>query len=64
MSEPVGIFGRFNGDDSTGGQHMSLYDDLGGTAAISAALVQFYPKILADPRTSPSFESVNIEELI
>ena len=42
---------------------MSLYDDLGGSAAVSAALTQFYPKVLADPRTSPYFEGVNIEGL-
>jgi len=29
---------------------MSLYDDLGGAAAVTAALDQFYPKILADLR--------------
>ena len=27
---------------------MSLYDDLGGAAAVTAALDQFYPKVLAD----------------
>ena len=42
---------------------MSLYYDLGGTAAISTALNKFYPKVLADPRTSPYFEGVNIEGL-
>jgi hemoglobin len=42
---------------------MPLYDDLGGAAAVTAALDQFYPKVLADPRTSPFFERVNIERL-
>ena len=42
---------------------MSLYDDLGGTAAVSAALGQFYPKVLADPRTSAYFKDVDIEGL-
>jgi hemoglobin len=42
---------------------MSLYDDLGGAAAVSAALARFYPKVLADPRTSPFFEGVNMEGL-
>jgi hemoglobin len=42
---------------------MSLYDDLGGAAAVTAALDQFYPKILADPRTNPFFKGVNIEGL-
>ena len=40
---------------------MSLYDDPGGAAAITAALDKFYPKVLADPRTRPFFEGVNIE---
>ena len=42
---------------------MSLYDDLGGAAAVTAALNQFYPKVLADPLTSPYFEGVDIEGL-
>ena len=42
---------------------MSLYDELGGAAAVTAALDQFYPKVLADPRISPFFEGVNIEGL-
>ena len=42
---------------------MSLYDDLGGAAAITAALDGFYPKVLADPHISPFFEGVNIEGL-
>lgn len=42
---------------------MSLYDDLGGAAAVSAALGKFYPKVLADPRTRPYFKGVNIEGL-
>jgi hemoglobin len=42
---------------------MSLYDELGGAAAVTAALNQFYPKVLADPLTSPFFKGVNIEGL-
>jgi hemoglobin len=42
---------------------MSLYDDLGGSAAIQMALGKFYPKVLADPRTRPYFEHVDIERL-
>ena len=42
---------------------MSLYDDLGGAAAIAGALDGFYPKVLSDPRISPFFEGVNIERL-
>jgi hypothetical protein len=42
---------------------MSLYDDLGGAAAVKAALDKFYPKVVADPRTSPFFEGVNLKGL-
>lgn len=42
---------------------MPLYDDLGGAAAVTAALDEFYPKVLADPCASPFFERVNIERL-
>jgi len=42
---------------------MSLYDDLGGAAAVTAALNKFYPKILADPRIRPFFGGVNMERL-
>ena len=33
---------------------MALYDDLGGAPAIAAALDSFYPKVLADPKLSPT----------
>ena len=42
---------------------MSLYSDLGGAPAITAALDHFYPKVLADPRIGPFFNGVNIEGL-
>ena len=42
---------------------MSLYDDLGGAAAVTAALDRFYPKVLADPRLGPFFAGVDIEGL-
>ena len=42
---------------------MSLYNELGGEAAVTAALDRFYPKVLADPRTSPFFAGVDIEGL-
>jgi hemoglobin len=42
---------------------MSLYSDLGGAPAVSAALSHFYPKVLADPRISPFFAGVDIEGL-
>jgi hemoglobin len=42
---------------------MALYDDLGGAPAIAAALDNFYPKVLADPKLSPFFAGVNIDKL-
>ena len=42
---------------------MALYDELGGEAAISAALDRFYPKILADPLMSPYFKNVDMVHL-
>ena len=42
---------------------MALYEELGGDAAISAALDQFYPKILADPLMSPYFQNVDMARL-
>jgi hemoglobin len=42
---------------------MALYDELGGEAAIDAALDRFYPKILADPLMSPYFKNVDMVHL-
>ena len=42
---------------------MALYDELGGEAAIGAALDRFYPKVLADPLMSPYFEGVDMAHL-
>jgi hemoglobin len=42
---------------------MALYDELGGEAAISAALDRFYPKVLADPLMSPYFRNVDMVRL-
>ena len=42
---------------------MALYDEIGGAAAVRAALDAFYPRVLADPKLSPFFKEVNIERL-
>jgi len=42
---------------------MALYEDIGGAAAVRAALDAFYPRVLADAKLSPFFEGVNIERL-
>jgi hemoglobin len=39
----------------------SLYDLLGGEAAIDAAVERFYDKVLADPELAPFFARVRIE---
>lgn len=40
---------------------MSLYDELGGAAAIDAAVDIFYRKVLGDDRISRFFEGVDME---
>ena len=39
---------------------MSLYDEVGGAAAIDAAVDGFYGKVLADPLLSPLFASMDM----
>lgn len=40
---------------------MSLYDDLGGAAAVEAAVDIFYRKVLSDERISRYFDGVDME---
>lgn len=40
----------------------SLYDQLGGAAAVDAAVDIFYKKVLADPSLSPFFEGVSMKD--
>jgi hemoglobin len=42
---------------------MSLYDEIGGEQSIEAALTNFYPKILADPRVNFLFAGVDMTRL-
>jgi hemoglobin len=42
----------------------SLYDRLGGTKAVDAAVDLFYRKVLADGRIARFFEGVNMEDQI
>lgn len=42
---------------------MSLYDQLGGDTAISAALDRFYDKVLADPTVSVFFDGVDVDRV-
>jgi hemoglobin len=42
---------------------MAIYDEIGGEAAIDAALDKFYPKILGDPRVNVLFQGVDMAKL-
>ena len=42
---------------------MSLYEDVGGSAAVEAALDRFYDKVMDDPRVSKYFTTVPLNEL-
>lgn len=42
---------------------MSLYDQLGGGPAISAALDRFYDKVLADPTVNVYFHRVDVDRV-
>jgi len=41
---------------------MSVYDSIGGAAAVDAAVDIFYRKVLADDRISEFFDTVDMEE--
>ena len=51
-------FTSFNGRNIS---IMSLYDELGGKAAIGAVVEAFYRKMLADDRESSYFDSVDMD---
>jgi hemoglobin len=46
---------------SPGAAGASLYERIGGEAAMMAAADVFYPKLLTDPLTGPFFEKLNME---
>ena len=48
------------GTENTGNQ--SLFDTLGGAAAVNAAVDIFYRRVLADPYVVPFFEGVDMEK--
>jgi hemoglobin len=43
---------------------MSLYERLGGEAALQAAVVLFYEKVMADPSVAPFFDGLDLDALI
>jgi hemoglobin len=42
---------------------MSIYDDIGGSAAVTAAVDDFYVRVLADPELAPYFEGTDVKRL-
>lgn len=42
---------------------MSIYDSIGGAPAVSAAVEDFYTRLLADPQLAPFFEDVDLAGL-
>jgi hemoglobin len=57
--------GRSGTDDVTGeiGTVMSLYERLGQTVGIRAAVDDFYRRVLADPQLAPYFDGVDLAAL-
>lgn len=42
---------------------MTIYEDIGGAAAVSAAVDEFYDRVLADPSLAPYFADLSIPKL-
>ena len=42
---------------------MTIFDEIGGAAAVSAAVDAFYDRVLADPTLAPYFEGVDLGRL-
>jgi hemoglobin len=42
---------------------MSIYDDIGGPAAVAATVEDFYHRLLADPATAPFFAGTDLAHL-
>jgi hemoglobin len=41
----------------------SLYEELGGRAAIAAVVEEYYARVLADPTLAPMFAGVDVDRL-
>lgn len=48
---------------SIAGKSASIYDQIGGAAAVEAAVQAFYERVLADPLLEPFFEGTNLNWL-
>ena len=42
---------------------MSVYDEIGGDAAVSLAVESFYTKVMADATLAPFFEGMNLDAI-
>ena len=42
---------------------MSIYDSIGGAAAVRAAVDDFYDRVLADPGLAPFFDGTDLQRL-
>ena len=42
---------------------MSIYDSIGGAAAVRAAVDDFYDRVLADPELAPFFDGTDMQRL-
>lgn len=42
---------------------MGIYEDIGGSSAVTAAVDDFYVRVLADPELAPYFEGTDIKRL-
>ena len=42
---------------------MSIYDEIGGSEAVTAAVEQFYERVTADPELAPYFEGTDMARL-
>jgi hemoglobin len=42
---------------------MGIYDEIGGSAAVSAAVEDFYDRVLGDPELAPYFTDVDMTRL-
>lgn len=42
---------------------MSIYDSIGGSPAVRAAVDDFYARVLADPQLAPFFADVDLQHL-
>lgn len=57
--DPAGVDGNMSVPNS----EVSLYERIGGAAAVAALVGQFYAKVIADPNLRPYFDHVALDKL-